>query len=58
MAALDRVHLPVSQVQGVAVVTDPYHPVEHQDFHQVTLEATLELDSPTSAPSVDVEVSD
>lgn len=58
MAALDLVHQPVSQVQELAVVTDPYHPVEHQDFHQVALEATSELDSPTSAPSLDGEVTD
>lgn len=54
----DLVHPPVSRVQELAVVTDLYLPMEHQDFHQVALEATLELDSPTPAPSVDVEVSD
>lgn len=59
MSPLDLLDPPVAQVQELAVVTeDPYHPVEHQGFHQVVLEAALELDPQTSAPSAGLEVPD
>lgn len=55
---MELVDPPAAQVQELSAAPDPYHPVEYQDFHQVALEATLELDPPTSAPSVDLQVSD
>lgn len=55
MAALDLV---VAQVLEMRAVTDPYHPVEHQDLHQVALEAALQLDSPASvSPGLKVTAS-
>lgn len=58
MSALEQVDPPTARVPELAVVTDPHHTVEPQDFHQVSLEAATELDSPTSACSVGMEVSD
>lgn len=55
---LELVDPSAAQVQEVSAVPDPYHPLEHQELHQVALEAAMELDPPTSAPSVDLEVSD
>lgn len=53
VAALDLV---AAQVQEVPAITDPYHPVEYQDFHQV---ASLELDPPPSvSPRLKVTASD
>lgn len=56
MATLELADPPVAQVQELVAVTDPSHSVEHQDFHQVALEATMDLDSPTLALPADGEV--
>lgn len=48
----------VAQVLEVRAVTDPYHPVEHQDSHQVALEAAPQLDPPASvSPGLKVTAS-
>lgn len=55
MAALELV---VAQVLEMRAVTDPYHPVEHQDLHQVALEAALQVDPPASvSPGLKVTAS-
>lgn len=56
--ALELVVPLVAQVQDFQAVTDPYHPLELQEFLQVALEAALQLDLPTSAPSADMESPD
>lgn len=58
MAALELADPAVNQVQELAAVTEASHSADHKDFHQVALEAALELDPPTSAPSTCLEVPD